>query len=161
MPMEQKQLHRSATNQVIAGICGGIGEYFDIDPTLVRIVFVILGFLSGSGLFLYLILWIIIPGPTTIATDSQTIMQENIQEMGQKIEGFAEKIEDKVSGQNTQQAGSHNTPPRSVPWLGIILIMLGGWFFLSNLGFLRTVRFDLFWPLILIVMGFYFLVGRR
>ncbi len=58
-----KRLYRSKTNKMIAGICGGIGEYFDIDPTLVRIIYVIVSVFSIAfpGILVYLILWVIIP----------------------------------------------------------------------------------------------------
>lgn len=57
-----KTLYRSRTNKKIAGICGGIGEYFNIDPTIVRVVFFILLLPGGlPGLLPYLVLWIIIP----------------------------------------------------------------------------------------------------
>lgn len=58
-----KRLYRSDKNRMIAGICGGIGEYFDIDPTLVRIIYVIVSVFSIAfpGILVYLILWVIIP----------------------------------------------------------------------------------------------------
>jgi len=58
-----KRLYRSEKNKMIAGICGGIGEYFDIDPTLVRIIYVIVSVFSIAfpGILVYLILWVIIP----------------------------------------------------------------------------------------------------
>jgi phage shock protein C len=60
-----RKLTRSQTNKRIAGVCGGIAEYFDIDPTLVRIVFVAAALLGGPGIVLYLVLWIVLPpGPT-------------------------------------------------------------------------------------------------
>ena len=46
---------------MIAGICGGLGKYFSVDPVIVRLVFLLLLFLGGSGFLLYLILWIIVP----------------------------------------------------------------------------------------------------
>ncbi len=55
-----KKLYRSETDKMIAGVCGGLGEYFNIDSTLIRIAFVLI-LLSGSGLLLYIILWIVIP----------------------------------------------------------------------------------------------------
>ncbi len=58
------RLYRSKKNSVIAGVCGGLAEYFDIDPTIVRIVAVILIFASGIGLLAYLISWIVIPQRT-------------------------------------------------------------------------------------------------
>lgn len=62
-----KKLYRSRTDKKIAGVCAGIAEYFDIDPTVVRIIFVILLLPGGfPGLIPYLILWVVVPeAPTT------------------------------------------------------------------------------------------------
>ena len=58
----EKRLVRSRTDKMVGGVCGGIGEYFNIDPTLVRVVFAILVLIGvGSPLLLYLLLWIIMP----------------------------------------------------------------------------------------------------
>ena len=63
---ETKKLVRSTMDKKIAGICGGLGEYFDVDPTVMRILFVAGFFLSGSLMFwAYLVLWIVIPEATT------------------------------------------------------------------------------------------------
>lgn len=51
---------------MIAGVCGGIGEYFDIDPTLIRILWVTLLFMAGGGLVAYLIAWIVIPNASQL-----------------------------------------------------------------------------------------------
>ena len=56
-----KQLYKSNINRKIAGVCGGIGEYFGIDPTLVRLGFVALSLLAGGGLAVYIIAAIIMP----------------------------------------------------------------------------------------------------
>ena len=56
-----KQLCKSNTNKKIAGVCGGIGEYFDIDPTIVRLGFVALSFMFGGGLVVYILASIIMP----------------------------------------------------------------------------------------------------
>jgi len=62
---ETRKLVRSTLDKKIAGICGGLGEYFDVDPTVMRILFVAGFFLTGSLVFwLYLVLWIIIPEAT-------------------------------------------------------------------------------------------------
>lgn len=59
---EVKKLYRSLANRRIAGVCGGIGEYFNIDPTVVRLLFVLGFFLTGTATFwLYVILWIVVP----------------------------------------------------------------------------------------------------
>ena len=55
-----KKLYRSDEDKILGGVCGGLGEYFDIDPTLVRLIFILLG-LHGSGVILYLVAWLLIP----------------------------------------------------------------------------------------------------
>jgi len=57
----EKKLYRSNTNKVICGICGGVGEYLDVDPIIVRIVLVGLCFLGFSGILAYIIALFIIP----------------------------------------------------------------------------------------------------
>lgn len=56
-----KRLYKSADDKMICGVCGGIGRYFNIDPTLVRLVFAILGITGGSGVIAYIIAVILIP----------------------------------------------------------------------------------------------------
>jgi phage shock protein C len=56
-----RKLYRSKTDRKVAGVCGGLAQYFNIDPTLIRVLFVVLAILGGSGLLLYLALWIIVP----------------------------------------------------------------------------------------------------
>lgn len=60
--MESKKLYRSRTDRMISGVCGGLGKYLGIDPTLIRLVFVLLLLFGvGSGLILYIILMFIVP----------------------------------------------------------------------------------------------------
>jgi len=57
-----KRLYLSETDRKLGGVCGGLGEYFDKDPTLFRIIFVVVGILSmGIGILVYLGMWLIIP----------------------------------------------------------------------------------------------------
>ena len=58
--MEPKRLYKSRTNRVLTGVCGGLGEYFNIDPTLIRLLLVLLG-CTGSGIIAYLVAAIIMP----------------------------------------------------------------------------------------------------
>jgi len=59
---EPKRLYRSETDKMIGGVCGGIAEYFTLDPTLVRIGYIVLSvFTVFSGVLAYLILWIVVP----------------------------------------------------------------------------------------------------
>ena len=58
----KKKLFRSRTDRKVAGVCGGISEYLEVDPTLIRLFWLIAIFCMGGGLLAYLIAWIIIPG---------------------------------------------------------------------------------------------------
>ena len=57
----ERKLYRSRKNQMIAGVCGGVAEYLDIDPTVIRVLFAILAVFAGGGVLLYLVLMIVIP----------------------------------------------------------------------------------------------------
>jgi phage shock protein C len=56
-----RKLYRTREDRKIAGVCGGLGEYFDIDPTIVRLLWLALLFAAGSGVLAYIVAWIIIP----------------------------------------------------------------------------------------------------
>lgn len=56
-----KKLYRSRTNRIIAGVCGGIGECFLVDPTFIRLAFVLFSFMGGCGILLYIIMILIVP----------------------------------------------------------------------------------------------------
>jgi phage shock protein C len=129
-----KQLRRSRVNKVIAGVCGGIGEYFDVDPILIRIIFVAATFAGGAAIFVYIICWIIIPETPFVIPTSGT----------------------------PSEATSPPMPPPSPPYsqpkngktgavIGIGLVLVGLLFLLDN--FIETISFWKFWPLILIALG--------
>ena len=61
----KKQLMRSGRDKKIAGVCAGVAHYFDMDPTIVRVIWCVLAFGYGAGVLAYIILWIIAP----VATD--------------------------------------------------------------------------------------------
>ncbi len=118
---------------MIAGVCGGIAEYFNIDPTLVRLAFVLLIFANGIGLILYIIAAIIIPlNPTTVPSRGPP-------------------VEIPIAG---------NTMNVIVLVIGVLLLLVGlaslvalytgaEWSPLTILGFMGRV----FWPLALIAVG--------
>jgi phage shock protein C len=56
-----RKLYRSKSNRKLAGVCGGLAQYFNVDATLIRVLFVLLAVLGGSGLVLYVAMWIIVP----------------------------------------------------------------------------------------------------
>ena len=62
----EKRLHRSRSNRIIWGVCGGLADYFGIDPVIVRVVFVLLIFANGLGILAYIILAIVIPAESPV-----------------------------------------------------------------------------------------------
>ena len=70
MANEYKRLYRSVDDRMIAGVCAGIADYFDVDPTLIRLLFVFGFFVTGSGLFwAYVIMMIVVPEYVSAAED--------------------------------------------------------------------------------------------
>lgn len=61
MSAEVKRLYRARHDRMIGGVCGGLGKYFDIDPTIVRLLFVLFAFAGGPGILAYLIMLIVVP----------------------------------------------------------------------------------------------------
>ena len=58
---EPKRLYRNSQNKLLAGVCSGLGDYFNIDPVIIRLLWVVLTIFGGAGLLIYIIAWIIIP----------------------------------------------------------------------------------------------------
>jgi phage shock protein C len=58
---ETRKLYRSRTNRMLAGVCGGLAQYFTMDPTLMRVLFLVLTVFGGAGPLIYLVMWIIVP----------------------------------------------------------------------------------------------------
>ena len=136
--MDNVKLYRSVSNQMIGGVCGGLGAYVNIDPIFVRLLFILLLFGTEFGFILYLILWILIP--------------EEGKDYGLKDDSFSDRV--KSMGNDVQKAVTQ-PHPQSGMILGAGLIIIGGILFLDRLNFswLSWMDFDILWPLILIAGG--------
>ena len=74
----KKKLYRSKKDHMIAGVCGGIAEYFDVDTTLVRLLTVLFVLLGGAGVAVYVIAWIVIPkNPEQVSDDKLDKREES------------------------------------------------------------------------------------
>lgn len=122
-----KHLYRSDQDRIIAGVCRGLGDYFDIDPLLIRIVFIILAISGGLGAILYLAAWLIIPRQKHTADQNE------------------------VSPPQEKGSSDMNRNPSGLVF-GILIIILGIGLLLHNYG-LFNFKFSLIWPLILIAVG--------
>ena len=110
----KKRLYRSPDSRVLAGVCGGLGAYFKMDPVIVRIIFVLLFFANGVGLLAYLILWIAVPKARTTSQLLEmkgeevtvTNIQRTIRDQGQENPA-ADTVQDgQVTGDGTTQSFS-------------------------------------------------------
>jgi phage shock protein C len=72
-----KRLMRSNTDKKLAGVCGGLGAYFDVDPMIIRLCWLLAVLLGGTGLLAYVVLWIVLPlaPPETVVAPSQSSVQ--------------------------------------------------------------------------------------
>ena len=71
--MENRKLSRSESDRMVAGVCSGLGKYLNIDPTIVRLIFVLMFLLGGHGLLVYIILWIVMPVETTVQPSVEVV----------------------------------------------------------------------------------------
>ncbi|NNJ09882.1 PspC domain-containing protein [Chloroflexales bacterium ZM16-3] len=86
----QPRLTRSPTESMIAGVCGGLAEYFNIDPVIVRLIFVLVTLTSGLGLPVYVVLWIVMPRAN--AASGQQSFQQNVEQFGQEASRFGQEF---------------------------------------------------------------------
>jgi phage shock protein C len=148
------RITKSKTDKVIDGVCGGLAEYFGIDSVLVRLVFVLLVFINGLGLILYIILAIIMPKAEKLDQSPKETIRENVQEIGERVKEAGEGLGAALS-KKTEEKPSHRGR-----WLGVLLILLGVFFLLDNLHMIRWIDKDLLWPIIIIFIGAWLLIKR-
>ena len=76
MAKEPKRLYRSRSKRMLGGVCGGLGEYLNIDPTVLRVIFVILAFVYGASLLIYVIMWLLVPQEPESAVGAVSVQEE-------------------------------------------------------------------------------------
>src|ERR1700710_2207044 len=103
---EGRRLFRDPDDHLLAGVCAGIANYFDMDPVWIRLIFAFCVLLGGSGLLLYFVLWIIVPKAVTRA-DRMAMKGEK-----QNLQGFKKNFEDELSSvrQNLSNFGHEARP---------------------------------------------------
>lgn len=151
-----KRLYKSRKNKVVDGVCGGIAEYFDVDPVLVRIIFVLFFFFGGSALIAYIVGMIIMPrAPYELAPDNET---------------RDEKQEKTAGSPPTKPAPVSASPSAGSLVIGIILIVFGSIFLLDNFDFPLFHHFswwfkfhfwEFFIPGILILVGLLLIIKSK
>lgn len=141
----QRVLYRSRTDSMLGGVCGGLADYFRLDATLVRLLFVFFAVFTGIGILVYFILWLVVPQEGAPAAD-----------LGERIHDGAEEIADRartVAEGLRSPDGSHRSATTVA--IAVALILIGVAFLLRNLGvgWFRWLMPGVLWPIIPIGLG--------
>jgi len=142
----RRNLRRSITNRMIGGVCGGLADYLEVDPTSIRLLFVAFAFVGGSGIILYLVLWMVMP--------------EEISGTMPKGNGFSDSIGTFASNVKSNVSEGVSTLSRRGRMLfASALILLGGLWLAQNLFPQFSIR--KFWPLVLVALGIWLIWQSR
>jgi phage shock protein PspC (stress-responsive transcriptional regulator) len=143
------RLYRSEKNKMIAGVAGCLGEFFGVDPSIIRLLFVLIILFGGSGILLYIVLWIILPTESAVKGSAEDHVKANVEEIRTRAESFASDL-------RGEQSSSDNRT-----WLGLLIIILGAFFLFSSFGLLQFFDWGRFWPLLLIIFGIFILTRGK
>ena len=147
-----KKLYRSKKNCVIGGVCGGIGEYFDIDPIIIRLLVVLIFFMGGAGLIAYIIAWIIIPQKPNDNIESQSKSEVEDADMRKKSETKNKNLL-VAEYQSSEENNNHSAKNKNV-FLGLIFVFLGLIFLGTTFSpWFNWIAWSTYWPVILIIAG--------
>lgn len=154
---EPKRFMRSTRNKVFAGVAGGLGEYFNIDPVIIRVIFVLLALFGGGGVLIYIILWIALPEDINFkynyynysaysAPSTPPPSQEAKETSNETVD------DDPVKKPEERAHSTVNNPEVKKGGLiaGIILIVIGGLFLIRQLD---LIPFRELWPSLFIIGG--------
>ena len=152
-----KKLYRSENNKIIAGVAGGLAEYFDIDSTVMRLIFVLVTAFGGSGLLIYVVLWLIMPknqdGQGVVNEDSVREFAQGVKEKVREIKGEVKEEWEKKKMESSEMRKGRGG------FFGWVLLIIG-LLFLANkfFPFWYQLYFFNFWPLLLVLAGLILIV---
>ncbi len=149
----EKRLFRSRSDRMIWGVCGGLAKYFDIDPTIVRIIAVLLIFANGLGILAYLIMAIVVPLESSQAATPTDVIKENALEMKETATRLGEEIRSTFSKEGEATSETARTRNRGLLILGIALVIVGIFFFMASFNLFWWLRWIYIWPLAIISIG--------
>jgi phage shock protein PspC (stress-responsive transcriptional regulator)/uncharacterized integral membrane protein len=138
------RLYRSTTDRAIGGVCGGLGAYLAIDPVLIRLFFVLLTLAGGSGVLIYLLLWLLIPADVAGELTADAT-RSGAEEFATRARSLGDEMRTSIQNRN----------PQTVLLIGAVLVVLGVLFLVQNLhiGWLYWLNAGVLWPLLLIAGG--------
>ncbi len=121
--MENK-LYRSRKDRWLFGVCGGLGMYLGIDPTIIRIIFVLLAFV-GFGILAYIVMAIIVPVEESKKTTAQGVVEENVADIKETATKLGSDIHDTFAGKGKETEETEKEQTRRSNALGIVIIIIG------------------------------------
>jgi len=151
MPEETKKLYRSKEDRVIAGVCGGLGDYFKVDPIFVRLIFIFLALLDGLGVLFYVIFIFVIPKQGEGSIDMKQT-KEKIEEFGKDVTAHAKDVVNKVE----KESKGWMQDKRKV--VGVMIVLVGLFALLNKFLFVGWFQWDIFWRVALIIVGLYIVI---
>lgn len=166
--MENKQrLTRSRDDRMLAGVAGGIGKYFDTDPTLIRLIFVVAAFATdGLMIWIYIIMAIIVPEEKKADTPHPEARESGMvegaeEDLGEELEGVREA--DVYTGTGNPSSNPAPAKEKADPaiWVGIGLVLLGLFLLVDRLGWFWWLNWSILWPLLIVLMGLWVILRRR
>lgn len=161
-----RRLYRSRENSIIGGVCGGLAEYLDVDPTIVRLAWILTVFAGGIGFALYLAAWLVIPPQPGYRRDDdwQWATRARQEDRREEVEVDVDPTtaaDERAAPQprparETTMTGRRVERDHGPRTLGIILVLLGGFLLARNL--LPWLNWGRFWPLALVLLGVWIIV---
>lgn len=153
-----KKLYKSRKDKMIAGVSGGLAEYFDIDPVIIRAAFILAAFAWGLSILLYIVLWIIVPykklEPLGFDRDGNPIGIEVQDPIGNDGND-----EDEVDIEQCVQEDIAKQRARRRTFFGIALILIGILFLIDKI--FPDFDFSNYWPVLLLILGAYILLKSK
>lgn len=147
----RERLYRSQKDKMVAGVCGGLAEYFDVDPVIIRIAFVAATILSGMGIIVYILLWIIVPYKEQVVTAAAGPSGSTTYTAPAGEQASAPEAGSSTAPGADTTSSAYRNRRSSRPVLGYILVGLGLLFFAGHL--FPYIEFHNFWPLLLVALG--------
>jgi phage shock protein PspC (stress-responsive transcriptional regulator) len=159
-PPSNQRFHRGS-DRIVGGVCSGLAEGLHVDVIWVRLAFVVLAFLQGIGVLLYVVLWVVIPEPAggqAVSRWSFDSMIADLKNAWAKVRGVfggPKPVSDPGSTAGGAPASTAGGTPAFASrnqslLLGLALILIGLVVLANNVGF---VRWDVVWPAVLIAFG--------
>ncbi|HEY91436.1 MAG TPA: PspC domain-containing protein [Dehalococcoidia bacterium] len=156
-----RRLNRSRDDRVIAGVCGGLGAYFGIDPTIIRVIAVLSIFVGGTGVIAYLIMAIVIPLEGSSAAEPKDTIRENVEDIKETASEIGRDIQSTVAKDRVGAEEESMLRSRRLNWLGIAVIVFGVVLLLGNFNVFWWFNWGILWPIPVIAIGILLIVAAR